>query len=220
MAKKSQDAPEKKTPELDPILPLPHNTGIPFLREGEGKDILDTKSPVRTVELSYRAFYVMWEQAEALAKRNYPKYVDGPMDNVAQAALEAVIAFRNVWWCRDLAAVSEKEAVRVRELERKRPRRDAQVRKPTSGDPSAESGTRCNACEGAMKPKKSKKTGDRYLKCEKCGNKTALTSSGEARKRPLEARKSRNGVSGAAKGKTASQKNGKKALKKTTKAKK
>lgn len=162
VAKKSKEAPEKKEPALDPILPLPHGTGIPYLREGEGKDILDTEGAHRVIELPYRAFWVLWEQAEALAKKNYPKYVGGPMDNVAQAALEATQACRQAFWRdKNVEAVSETEAVRVREMERKKSKQKGVTTTSVKGQEEC-------AHKGFVKKIKTK-SGEKLWKCEKCG---------------------------------------------------
>lgn len=91
MKKKTE---RKRPPELDPILPLPAGTGIPYLREGEGREILNDDRPV-VISMTRRAAYIMWEQAEALAKKHYQQKIDGPFANHANAVLEACYGFRN-----------------------------------------------------------------------------------------------------------------------------
>lgn len=88
---------KRQPPRLDPIFPLPFGTGISPLRQGEGAAHLRNDQIIPGTEgLSWRAFYVMWEQVEIRAAQNYPRYVGGPMDHAAQAWLEAVIYFRKI----------------------------------------------------------------------------------------------------------------------------
>lgn len=94
MKKKTKHTEPKRPPELDPILPFPAGTGIPYLREGEGKGILDNDTPV-VVETTYRGAHILWEIAEGLAKRSYQQEIDGPFANHANAILEACYGLRN-----------------------------------------------------------------------------------------------------------------------------
>lgn len=202
--------PEKVEPSLDPILPLPAGTGIPYLRDGEGSEILKTEGQFRTVELSARAFRVMWEQAEALAKKNWPRYAEGPMRDVALAALEAVTAFRSTHWQRDLQPISEEEAKRVRETERNPGKTQKRVN-PLSTDECSH--------DGFVKKIKTK-SGEKLWKCENCGLKWPRTSSGDAPESASKARKSKKQGSGASKTDSGSKKKSKKGLKKKVKTKK
>lgn len=93
MAKKSKT--KKRPPELDPVLPLPAGTGVPEVRQGEGGDLLNQTDPVMFPELTQRAFRNLWEIVEAKARVDYPKYLNGPMHNVAMMRLEQVTAFRS-----------------------------------------------------------------------------------------------------------------------------
>jgi hypothetical protein len=80
---------------IDPIFPLPANTGLAPIRQGEGHDILTDKKNTRVVELPYRTFWILWEHLEKRGAESYTRYKGGPLDHVAQAYLEGVVAFRN-----------------------------------------------------------------------------------------------------------------------------
>lgn len=92
--------PKKKSlpPELDPIFPIVAGFEIPPVRQGEGRQITKKRTETVVVEIPYRAFYFLWEYAEREGGRQYPKYVGGPLDHVAQTWLDAV------WACRSAAA--------------------------------------------------------------------------------------------------------------------
>lgn len=107
---------KKIPPKLDSCLPLPEGTGLPPLKQDGGREHLEQTHPVKMVELSWRAFYVLWEQAEIRAQQNYPKYVGGPMDNVAQAWLEATHAFRSSFRDQVLPIMPEEKAREARQL--------------------------------------------------------------------------------------------------------
>lgn len=68
---------------------------MPPIKQGDGKDLLAESDDIFTVELTRRAFNLMWEAAEYRGRTNYPKYVGGQLDNAAQASLEAVRGFRS-----------------------------------------------------------------------------------------------------------------------------
>lgn len=143
----------KKTlaePKLDPVLPLPFGTGIPEIKQGDGKAILADTSP-KAIDLSYRAFYTLWEHAERRAAVEYPKYVGGPLDNVAQMWVEMVAAFRSAGTGVDILPISERKAARIRAKELEEAKR-----KP---------------CKHENTTRKRAKDGTRYLKCLKCGEK-------------------------------------------------
>jgi hypothetical protein len=80
---------------IDPVFPLPANTGPPPVRQGEGSIILHNDEATRVVELPYRAFWILWEHVEKRGAETYVRYNGGPLDHVAQAYLEGVVAFRN-----------------------------------------------------------------------------------------------------------------------------
>lgn len=109
--KKKKTSPEQSVKLVDPILPLPYNPRPVVLRQDE--KILHQTSQV-TLEMPYAAFWMLWEQAERLAERNYQKYLDGPLNHVAQASLEAVYACRNAASMTPLERFSEKQAQKLR----------------------------------------------------------------------------------------------------------
>lgn len=114
---KKSTAGKKRPPRLDPVFPLPASTGIPPVREGEGRDILLATTPTKVVELSYRAFYLLWEHVEKVGAERYARYKNGgPLEHVADAYLEAVHAFRNSAADRTLPVMSEKSAQRARKV--------------------------------------------------------------------------------------------------------
>lgn len=202
--------PEKVEPSLDPILPLPAGTGIPYLRDGEGSEILANSETIRTVEMTYRAFYVTWEIVEGLARKNYQRYIGGPMEGSALAALEAVQAFRSAFWRREIPTLSESEAQRVREMERNPKKTPERVNHLSTDECSH---------EGFVKKIKTK-SGEKLWKCENCGLKWPRTSSGDAPESVSKARKPKKQGSGAAKPDSGSKKKSKKGLKKKVKTKK
>lgn len=118
-------------PKLDPILPLPAGTEIPPVRQGEGKEIMQNDKTM-IVSMPYRAFYLMWEQAERRARENYPKYVGGQLDHHARASLEAVHAFRSAARGEDLPILPEKKAQKARKIRAKMEAEAATAKK--SGD--------------------------------------------------------------------------------------
>lgn len=223
MAKKKTPKLDSTPIELDPILPLPAGTGIPEVKQGQGKEILENTS-VRIVELPYRAFYMLWEVAEKRAAENYARYVGGPMDHAAQAYLEAVLAFRNA--ARSAAGLdhlpffTEEQARKIRKKFEKHQRALAEQEKaarsrkgkttPESPDPQdpVES-----AHEHEIVRKRSKKTGDRYWICSSCGERFS-SDPGEAPERPSKALEPSRGSRKAGKSAKAPQK-GKKKAKKT-----
>lgn len=214
--KTKKEKPEKIEPSLDPLLPLPAGTGIPYLKNGEGAEILQDSDHIRTVEMTYRAFYVTWEQVEALAKKNYERYIGGPMEGSALAALEAVQAFRSAFWRREIPTLSESEARAIREAEKSgKTKKGAQ----TSGaDVNHLSTDQCSH-DGFVKKVKTK-SGEKLWKCENCGLKWPRTSSGEARSKPSKGRKAKTEGSNGSKPDSSAKKNGKKALKKKSKKQK
>lgn len=186
---------------LDPIFPLPAGTGIPPIKQGRGKDLFENDLHV-PAGLTYRAFYVIWEQVEQRAAHNYPKYVDGPLNKVAQTWLEAVV------WCREighpllgeLTPISEKEARKIRAKEEKRAKQEAAAKRGKSrtpvvkGDNDAREGelstpTTCPKCGPNRTVLKKKFKGEKVWKCVDCGHRwprsapEASTGSSKARKR-------------------------------------
>lgn len=187
MAKSKKKTPKDKsklpTIELDPVLPLPAGTGIPPVKQGEGKEILANDS-IRVIELPYRAFYFLWEIAERRAAENYGKYVGTQLDDAAQAYLEAVYAFRNVdhqastMTSENLPIFTEAEAKKIRARLAKIQKAEAEAAKaarkrkgtpdtPDSQEPVDEAAQADHQHE--IVRKKSKKTGDRYWMCSSCG---------------------------------------------------
>lgn len=120
---------KKRPPRLDPILPLPADSGIPEVLPGQGAEILRQKEPTMFLELSYRAFYTLWEMAEAAAKRDYAKYVNGPLAHVAEMRLEQVTAFRSAAAGVPLVPLSEAKAQKARRVLAKIEREEAESAK-------------------------------------------------------------------------------------------
>lgn len=199
---------------LDPILPLPADTGIPPIKEGTGRDLFDNDVYVGA-GMTYRAFYILWEQAERLAKQNYPKYVDGPMHHVAEAHLEAVK------WCREVAhpnmgelpVLSETEAQKVRAKELKASKKEGKSKKkasPSTDDTPTHDGPDsfdCPKCGPHRTILKKKFKGKKVWKCADCGHRWPR----EAPTSPSEGRKASRGSLGPGKKKPASQKSKKRA---------
>lgn len=150
-------------PELDPIFPLPFGTGIIPIKQGEGKSILEN-THIKMVELPYRAFYILWEHAERIAARDYPKYVGGPLDNAAQAALEMVHAFRSASRGDILPILSEEAAQKIREKEAKRARKRKSVIATAKSVPVS---AKCPEC-GSERLKKIQKDGRKLFRCLDC----------------------------------------------------
>lgn len=174
MTKKSKQLDD--VPKVDPILPLPWGTQIPTVRQGDGKDILEDTRPM-FVELPYRAFFQLWEHAERVAARDYPRYVGGPLDNAAQAALEAVHAFRSTAFGNGspLPILSEEEAQRLRAKPKKRKSTHPGLLSgitPQGGDPKEQPIRRCPEC-ASTDLKLTKKDGKPRFRCNKCGKRGA-----------------------------------------------
>jgi len=93
--KKDKEKKAKPIELIDPVFPLPANTGPPPVRQGEGSVILHNDENTRVVELPFRAFWILWEHVEKRGAEAYLRYKGGPLDHVAQAYLEGVVAFRN-----------------------------------------------------------------------------------------------------------------------------
>lgn len=121
MAKKSKT--KKKAVEpvvlIDPIYPLPPNTGIPPLKQGQGAEILRKVSPTRIIELPYRAFYTLWEIAESKAQTAYPHYKNGPLDHVSDMWLEVIAAMRSAELETPIEVFSEKQERKLRRKQEK-----------------------------------------------------------------------------------------------------
>ena len=144
---------KKRPPRLDPIFPLPADTGMLPVRQGDGKDILSSTAPTKFVELSYRAFWLVWEHIEKEGARQYERYKDGgPLDNIAKAYLEAVHAFRNSYWDRVLPVMSEDRAKKARAILAQIEEAEASAKKKTKskspGEPteSTESPAKRDQC--------------------------------------------------------------------------
>lgn len=143
---------KKLPPRLDPVFPLPADSGIPVLKQGEGRMQLRETTPTRVVELPHRAFWMLWEIIESKALRDYPKYVDGPMDNAAQAYLEAVHAFRSAFAGRPLPVMSEERAQKARMIlakhdveESKKSKQKKTAPEPTEAPESPPKRDRCSS---------------------------------------------------------------------------
>jgi predicted RNA-binding Zn-ribbon protein involved in translation (DUF1610 family) len=241
MAKKTKDKPELIEIELDPILPLPAGTEIPSVRQGEGKEILANNETHVAVELTYRAFYVMWEHAEAIAKAQYPKYVGGPLDNAAQTALEACKAFREANVGIEFPNLSEAEAQKIRARAAKRAAKEAAENaakmakaraskkgKGTSIDEAiidegvVDKDNACPSCGSNVTKlkKKDSKSGSKLWKCPDCAHRWPRNGDGEAPERPSERPRRRERTNDAPKAKNGAQKSTQTPGKKTKKAKK
>ena len=176
MGKKSKKAEAAAVIELDPILPLPAGTGIPDVKQGDGKSIL-SDTTMKVVELPYRAFYSLWEVAEQRAVQQYPKYVGGPMDNAAQMSLEAVRAFREAALGVQFPELSETEAVQLRARAAKNGTKPAPAAKPAKkSDERPDSlldvdDNTCPKCgpNRTIIKKKVKATKEKGWKCSDCG---------------------------------------------------
>lgn len=219
MPKKTKRA-AKEIIELDPILPLPAGTGIPPLKQGQGKEIL-TNTTVKVVELPYRAFYQLWEHAEAVAANQYQRYVGGPLDHAAQAALEAVRAFREVANDTQFPNLSEEEARKIRsraerraakkqkvDAEKMAAARAAKRKGQISENGSAASKvmdkpTECPKCgpNRMILPKKSKETGKKIWRCCDCGHRWPRRSSSRPSVEPSKASEAVSPVRKTTKGK-------------------
>lgn len=139
---------------LDPILPLPVRTGLPEVRQGDGKTILKNDG-LSESGMTNRAFFMAWEQVERRAAENYPKYVGGTLDYVAQAWLEAAIWFRRKAYPGiDIEPISETKAQKIRTQE-------AETAKKNKGK-------KVQASEAAPEQVKSE-AGKAVLGCPKCG---------------------------------------------------
>lgn len=200
---------------LDPIFPLPAGTGIPPIKQGRGAELFENDVYVEA-GMTYRSFYVMWEQVERRAAENYPKYVGGPMGHVADTWLEAVV------WCRNIAfpnvtieAISERKAqkIRAREIEKAKNAALAKRKKPASeGDTSDETPTECPKCgiNRTILKRKSRKTGKKIWKCADCEHTWPRRSPGLPSTGLSKARNKAGGSKAPAKEKSARQKRSKK----------
>lgn len=157
MAKKTSSKKKTVEPSLDPILPLPAGTGMLPLKQGDGRDILES-TQIMMVELPYRAFFNLWEHAERRAAETYPRYVGGPLDRAAQASLEAVVAFRSANRGVLLEPISEAKAQKIRAAEIKQ----AKKLRHASDKP-----TKCPHCSSTTL-KNVKRDGKKLVKCLDC----------------------------------------------------
>lgn len=178
---------ERKTkrsipPRLDPVLPLTAGSGINRdLREGEGAAILKNDNIVAGLGMTYRAFWHAWEMAEIRAAQNYPRYVGGPMDHIAQTFLELVVWFRQqAHPDKPIRVFSEEKAKKARaywEKEDKRLAAEAKAKK--------EKGKKGEAEEAAPeKPKKKRcKAEKKGVRCkgplDHSGKHKGITSKGK-----------------------------------------
>lgn len=168
--KKTKTPAEPEIPLIDPILPLPFDSRPIPVRNGEGPGILANTSDI-TLTITSRAFWILWEKAEEMAKRNYEKHSVGPFENHAKAILEACYGFRNAWHrqvrgsTEDLVQFSEAEAQKLRNPKKKA--REQAVP------------TQAGCTHSSKKPIKSKKTGKKQWKCLDCGEKWTRTGTSE-----------------------------------------
>lgn len=187
---------------LDPVLPLPANTSIPPVKQGEGDAILhDTRLMV--IELPYRAFYSLWEMAERRAEKDYAKYAtrrDGT-EAYAELLVESVHAFRSSFRKEIIPILSEEEAQRIREKESKKAKKTRQKDVQKSAvDPKERPKRFCPACS-SENLKLTKKDGKKLFRCLDCGQRgpRVLTrgsgSPPESRSKPLKGVASPNGTS-------------------------
>lgn len=204
---------------LDPIFPLPAGTGIPPVKQGRGAELFENDVMV-AAGMTYRSFYVMWEQVERRAAENYPKYVGGPMGHVADTWLEAVV------WCRNIAfpnaviePISERKAQKIRTKEaeaakalakRKKPVREGDTgsRSAAPGEPPLEC-PKCGPNRTILK-KKSRKTGKKIWKCADCEHTWPRRSPSGPSTRPSKGRGKAGGSQTPPKQKATSQKRSKK----------
>jgi ribosomal protein L37AE/L43A len=177
--------------EVDPVLPLPGGTGIPAIKNGQGKEILsDTR--LMMIEMPYRAMHMLWEHAEKVAAQQYPKYVGGPLDNAAQAALEAVHGLRSAARGEILPVLTEVEAMRLRaKSAKKSSKKPAKVEADKQLQLELDSAI-CPECKGSASKKK-RKNGQKVWRCASCGFRWPRRSHGEAPVGLLEARSAKSG---------------------------
>lgn len=163
---------------LDPILPLPGGTGLPEVRQGEGKAIL-LNDELSESGMTERAFFVVWEQVERRAAENYPKYVGGSMDHVAQAWLEAAVWFRRkAHPDLDFKVLSEAKVqkIRAKESAAKKIKTAAKKQAPQNGKKAAASPA-CPQCGDTELIETTSKKNEPIWKCFECGHKWPRTPS-------------------------------------------
>lgn len=172
MAKKT--APKKVEIEssLDPLFPLPANTGIFPVQNGGGKEIL-SDTHVVMLELPFNAFYDLWAYVERRAAQEYPKRKADPNEalrSYAEGQLASVHAFRSAFRGEVLPLFTEEEAAKIRKKEGKRAKRAA---KAVEGDSTQlELGLdapECPMCHSKLLGKK-KRDGKKIWKCLECGH--------------------------------------------------
>lgn len=207
---------------LDPILPLPVGTGLPEVRQGEGKTILQNDGPSES-GMTNRAFFVVWEQVERRAAENYPKYVGGTMDAAAQAWLEAVVWFRRkAYPGMDIDPISETEAQKIRAKEAVKAKTKKKDSSVAAEQPDASEGAKsstapvrsCPECGDTELIKTKTKKGKLIWKCFECDHRwprEAPESSSKALDSPNSTRKTGKSSEKPRKGKEKGKKNKKKA---------
>lgn len=178
---------------LDPIFPLPADTGPPPIKEGEGRELFNRTDHVAN-GMTYRAFYVLWEQAEHRAREHYARYKNGHLPHVAETWLEVIVHLRQIGHPNiRIEPISEKKAkkIRAKEAEELKKKQESAakaraakgknpVREGESGEPSE-----CPKCgtHRTILPIQHKKTGLKLWKCADCDHRwprTAPTSRSEA----------------------------------------
>ena len=175
---------------LDPILPLPVGTGLPEVRQGEGKRIL-TDTRLVDCGMTFRAFYSAWEQVERRAAENYRRYIDNPqLQHVADAWLEAVLWFRQqAHPGMDVKQISESKARKIRAEEAakaKKPKARSKTTTPVKESkdvPEAASSPACPEC-GETEVLKVEKKGKPFWKCFECEHKWPREAPGGPSKAP------------------------------------
>lgn len=194
------------TDELDPILPLPAGTGIPPVKHGQGAEIM-ASTQLMMVELPYRAFYSLWDYAERIAVMNYPKYKGGPLDNAAQAALEAVHAFRSSARGEILPILSEEDAQKIRAKTAKKTAKAKKTKDKQLSLPLHEGGTPndCPSCGPNRTVLKKKRDGKKIWKCADCGHRWPRRSPGSTPQSPSKARSGKSKGSGSPKAQASTQ---------------
>lgn len=152
---------KKLPPKLDPVLPIQAGGEIPPIRPGEGADIMQMTSGV-ALDLPYRAFYTLWEIAEAKARVQYPKYVTW-MPHVAEMWAEAVLAFRNAHRASSglppLKLYTEEKAQKARRILAKHEKAEAERKRAAAAKArAAKQGKSTDAGEAPTEPSKARKS--------------------------------------------------------------
>ena len=216
---------------LDPIFPLPANTGPPEIKAGEGADLFKRNDHVAN-GMTYRSFYVLWEQAEHRAREHYKRYLNGHLPHVAETWLEAIVYLRQIGNPNvQIEPISEKKAQKIRAKEAEAAKKK-KVAKKASGEDDVPEGpieadpigtavielepNQCPKCGPHRTILKVKKKGVKMYRCADCGHVWPRKGPQKATTpsiRPSKGRKTASGTKAPGKKKPAPQKKEKRAKK-------